>query len=1045
MDDALQLTDPQRQADTILEVIKMKNRCPYKLNMAALDAKVHSYFASKFVFLTTNVNNVVCDKIADIGAFYRRIDFDVFVAERPIRKADGTPSFDYKMKVNGEPCDIPTLADSIVALYNKNILNEADISRAIADFVLKSPPADVIIPARNSTRDLSGRETNRANGLAELFFQSPYSPLRLSCLKMQTLCTKITQDSVDYVKWLAVAAVGVLSLTSLSKLCKSLTVSLFPNSRKVKDQLTGDKPSKVSTTKSDLRDQLKAVQAKVDKVAVKQVHKIKSNGSSDRWAGSMVSYIMEQGWSNQQWIADSLASIEPLDDFDCSEQELSDLNRLRSNVVDIFTYYEYNDEVIKLYGKALILNENHVITTSHQIPQTCKIVNIEISLSGKIVNVRNSKLDRIENSDTCVLTLPTVLPHRDISYMFSPLSEVTSSDSELYLLRNFDETMTICPCFDFKPIDRQISYNTDCNEVIHCGSSFECKVAVCPGDSGCFYVSRDRGRFKIVGMHIASSFYSANGRFISREMLKSYLAPPRVAVTPYESIKEVVQENSRSFDHILAANSNCVSIGIVHPRTMISSRSKLNRSLLYKHRSLPPPTELPVNLKRTYDEQDPLLKSNIKFRLRDDPVIDTVLRNEIIHALMDEFPNTKTNVIYTNAQAIEGTAEMPHLTMNTSSGYPYSAVGKTPKTKLTPEDWKQVCIETDDLLEDLYNGHMPQTIYQTSFKDETRPPPKVNTPRVVNCASLKITLLFRRVLGPLMNLMHANYSKLEMKVGINAHGDDWKTLFQKLCDISSENIVELDYSGFEYNHPPFAFVLAADLVYLLYLRSGFSQRDAKAARLLILSCAGGYVLQNDVLIFVWMLLSGLPITAELNSILNKIYQMICFKRLTNIPLIEMRKYVCSAYYGDDLLHAVADSIRDKFNAITIQKCCEEFLLMKVTPAANKTGELQPFIDILECSFLCRKFCPRDNRVDAPLRLSASTDSLQYYIPVSHMTQRELISAKCRSFLTELTHYPQEIYEHWASILSSMKAQFDLGFICYDYSTALSRRIANPYE
>jgi hypothetical protein len=114
--------------------------------------------------------------------------------------------------------------------------------------------------------------------------------------------------------------------------------------------------------------------------------------------------------------------------------------------------------------------------------------------------------------------------------------------------------------------------------------------------------------------------------------------------------------------------------------------------------------------------------------------------------------------------------------------------------------------------------------------------------------------------------------------------------------------------------------------------------------------------------------------------------------------------------------------------------------MTVTPAANKTGELLPFIGILECSFLCRKFAPRQNRVDAPLKLDSCTNSLQFYIPVSHMTQRELLSSKCRSFITELTHYPSEIYDHWYDVLASIKSEHKLDFINYDYPAALQRRL-----
>jgi hypothetical protein len=1055
LDDALQLTDPVMQANTILEIIRMKNRCSYKLNMAALDAKMHSYFTSKFVFISTNVRNVVCDQIADIGAFFRRIDYDVVINSRPDRSPDGKPSFEYDMTVNGKPSSIPILADSMVALHYKYANSDSDISKAIATYASSLPPTAVqdLVQARDSELDFYGKMQNdnyqrpkkkvQPNGFIQRLFVNHYSDrMLLSVLETSNACSRAIEENSQYLKWLAIFAVSSSALFLIAKLVKNFSQQLYPNSRKIKDQEIGDKKTTIGDGKSQVMQQLKAAQSHVDKIATKKI-KVKANSSSQRWSSAMISYITEQGWQNQQWVADSLAAVQLIEDFDASETEKTDLQKLQTNIVDITTYYVYRGETFEMFGKAIILNQNHLIAPSHQLPATCPIVNLELNFSGKIINITNCKIERIENSDTCIIEVPTFLPFRDISHMFSPLSEISSLEENIYLLRNFDNEMTICPVEQFRPTNRIIKYNTDYNEIISCGTIFECKVAVCKGDSGCFYVLREHNRFKIVGMHIASDYNCAYGRFVSREMLLKHLQPPRISATPYDSIKQIAKECSRSFDLEIASNSNCIAIGTVTPRTLISNRSKINRSLLYKHKLLPEITEFPVHLKRTFNELDPLLKANNKFRLRKDPIIPTTLKNEILHALLDEHPNTTINVFYSNLQALEGTSEMPHLTMSTSSGFPYSALGRTPKTKLTPQDWKQIFKETDDLLEDLYNGLPPQVIYQTSFKDEIRPLEKIENPRVVNVAATKLTLLFRRVLGPWMNMVHANHNRIRTKVGINVHGDDWKIFYTDLCGISHTNIIELDYTGYEYNHFASGFITAAEFIYLLYKRSGFSERDARAAKLLLESCCGGYVLQNETLIYVWMLLSGLPITAELNSLLNEIYQLICYSMLTSKPLITMNEFVRSGYYGDDLVHAVHDSVSKQFNALTVQKFCEEFLSMKVTPAANKNGQLTPFISILECSFLCRKFAPRENRVDAPLKLEASTNSLQYYTPVSHMTQRELLSSKCRSFITELTHYPKEIYDFWIDCLSSIKHENKLDFICYDYPAALNKRLSNP--
>lgn len=1101
LDDAFQVKTPEAFCQTILESIKMKNHAPYKLNMASMENKAATFFNSKFVFINTNVNNVVCDQISDIGAFYRRIDFDTVIHSQPAPNPDGSPNFDYDMTVNGQKATLAQLADSIVALYKKNELDDGLISKGIADFAAKAPPtpqAD-LLPARNSKNDFYGKppadlyatdappvvpvsfrppkvarfKTNRggrhsaadyrANGFVERltkgaalasfdtlqslyikhipvsmrpFHNETFRPLSQSVLTSISSCTHYISLYQNYILWAAAFGVSYVAVVSLCKLLKFLSETIFSNSRKEKDKLTGDKKTKVNTP-TKVKETLKATQAAIDKA---NVAKIKPNSSVKRWSKAMTSYIADLGWENQSWVSNSLSLITILDEFPCSPQERDDLNRLHSNTVTIRTHYRYNDQESYMHGKALILNQDHLVVPSHQVPASCNLVNLEIAMSSKYIDIKDCQVLRIPDSDTCILKLSTVLPARDISYMFCANSTLTATDTEVYLLRNFDDTMTICPVSDFHPTDRVIQYKNEWNEVVTCGSVFDCKVAVCPGDSGCFYVTRKNGRFQILGMHVASSYLSAHGRFISREMLQDYLKPARTASTPFDYVKEAITAGSRSFDHTIASNSNCIPIGVVRPRTMIASHSKIARSFLFHHKDLPKPTERPAVLRRTYDQQDPLLKANAKFRLRPEPFISTTLRNEIIHALLDEHPNVPVSKFYTNLEAVEGTKEMPHINFTTSSGFPYSAEGKTPKTKLEVEDWKEISSEVDNMLQDLYNGIMPQAIFQTSFKDELRPEEKVENPRVINCATTALTMLFRRVLGPWMNMVHANYSKIRTKVGINVHGDDWKILFDTLCQISPNNIIELDYSGYEYNHPQFGYQIAAQFIYLLYRRSGFSHEDANVARLLILSCAAGFVLQNEVLSFVWMLLSGLPITAELNSLLNSIYQMIAYSFLTKLPLVEMRANVASAFYGDDLLHAVSDDLKERFNALTVQQFCQEYLLMKVTPASNKTGEMPKFVGLLDCSFLCRKFAPRENRVDAPLKLDASTNSLQYYTPVAHMNQKELISSKCRSFITELTHYPPEIYDFWSNILSQIKADHGLEFICYDYPAALAKRL-----
>lgn len=84
MDDFGQSTDSAGgESSEFLDWIRAINTAPYPLNMAALDNKGKSYFHSKFVLATTNLENVRPVSIISAGAVTRRVDFLVRIKARP--------------------------------------------------------------------------------------------------------------------------------------------------------------------------------------------------------------------------------------------------------------------------------------------------------------------------------------------------------------------------------------------------------------------------------------------------------------------------------------------------------------------------------------------------------------------------------------------------------------------------------------------------------------------------------------------------------------------------------------------------------------------------------------------------------------------------------------------------------------------------------------------------------------------------------------------------------------------------------------------------
>jgi hypothetical protein len=194
-----------------------------------------------------------------------------------------------------------------------------------------------------------------------------------------------------------------------------------------------------------------------------------------------------------------------------------------------------------------------------------------------------------------------------------------------------------------------------------------------------------------------------------------------------------------------------------------------------------------------------------------------------------------------------------------------------------------------------------------------------------------------------------------------------------------------------------------------------------------------------------MLLSGLAITAELNTLLNEVYQIYIFSYLTHIHPRDVYSHVEIALYGDDSLMAPVPSIHELYNSTTVCKAFLEVLDMVVTPAANKNGVLSDFVHISEASFLKRGFSSKPGRIDAPLNLESMYNSIQYYEPRRGLTQEDLLASKLNSFMFELSHYSHEVYTKWIWTLRTVAAKHSVVFKPYDYATCVVRRTTEYVE
>jgi hypothetical protein len=162
------------------------------------------------------------------------------------------------------------------------------------------------------------------------------------------------------------------------------------------------------------------------------------------------------------------------------------------------------------------------------------------------------------------------------------------------------------------------------------------------------------------------------------------------------------------------------------------------------------------------------------------------------------------------------------------------------------------------------------------------------------------------------------------------------------------------------------------------------------------------LLASDLIREPGMQYSGGLGTAELNCIRNILMQMYAFyadeKNRNYVFFDEVRP----ATYGDDLISALSDRIKENFNASVYQKFCKDHYRMEFTDP-DKNNEIKPYIPIEKGSFLKRHFSdhPILNRKVMVLELSSIRKTMMWHIPSPCLSSYHHMLDSVRSCLFEL--------------------------------------------
>lgn len=368
--------------------------------------------------------------------------------------------------------------------------------------------------------------------------------------------------------------------------------------------------------------------------------------------------------------------------------------------------------------------------------------------------------------------------------------------------------------------------------------------------------------------------------------------------------------------------------------------------------------------------------------------------------------------------AVNGHADDAYLrsmNVNTSSGYGWVGLKREhlPHTDGDDDKSREPSEELASRIKVILDGYAKLEsvgiIYKGCLKDEARSRAKnaVGKTRMFYISPVEQVIICRMYLYPFYSMMVEKGHIFGSSVGINMFKPD---AFVRRMTNFSELLFEGDYKWYDKSMPIDITQMANSIIYNVLRDSGYNYRALQIVtgilsdNLHILICV-----LTDIFEVMGIQPSGKYATAEDNSLKNLIMLVYAWMTLPATKDLDFFTFVRPETYGDDLLAAIKDEIKDIFNAEVYSKFCLEHYSMQFT-AAIKDAEIKPYQSISESTYLKRTFRYDDvrKRWFAPLDKQSMVKSMYFYIPSNSVSREEQWISTASSFLYELyQHYGED--------------------------------------
>jgi len=260
------------------------------------------------------------------------------------------------------------------------------------------------------------------------------------------------------------------------------------------------------------------------------------------------------------------------------------------------------------------------------------------------------------------------------------------------------------------------------------------------------------------------------------------------------------------------------------------------------------------------------------------------------------------------------------------------------------------------------------------LKDELRPLRKVENvmTRVISGTEFDYCLAVRMYFGAFIAATFASRIQNGMSPGIN-HYTEWGELAAAMLDKGRTKMFDGDFKRFDASEQPWITNAILKYIQEWYKASPCwrPQHDVIRRVLWLDLIHSRHVVGlgsqlNHVVQWNKSLPSGHPLTTIVNSMYSLITIVGCY-HLTTSRLDFWDECFCNTF-GDDNITAVSDEVAEKFNQVTTAEAMKAFGLEYTS--GSKDGQLRPYTDIEQITFLKRKFVRDDDPDEALIRPKA---------------------------------------------------------------------------